>query len=438
MILPADPGTFTAGGKGGPKILWVTLDTVSAEHLAPWGGRVPLPTLEALGAVRVKQAFSNFPETALSHWSMFTGVLPEVHGNVAAAGSSRYAGPSVAELARARGYATAAFIGGLTLRNDACGLGRGFDVYNDTMIPEHGVQADAPTVIEAANTWIAAQPGPWFAFVHLFDAHVPYLPANPVRFDRDYAGAMDGREATLAPYRDAGRAMAPRDLNHVEALYDSDLAQLDDELASLFGPLKGDEIIIVTADHGESFAHEYLFNHRAVLWDDVLHVPLYVKAPGLKPQAVDGMLSLLDLAPTVVDLAGWGATAPFQGVSRVNLLNGRGGGAASFLARTDPWVPLLPGEPGARLAERTPTAKRIREVDGRICTYDLVADPNELNGACAVGLPADDDMWAAYNASIASMAKLQRAEKRGEPTQRFTPTEMLEKLGYVDPARRTN
>ena len=90
--LPADPATFTAGGSGGPNILWVTLDTVSAEHLAPWGGRVPLPTLEGLGAVRVKQAFSNFPETALSHWSMFTGVLPEVHGNVGAQGSSRYSG----------------------------------------------------------------------------------------------------------------------------------------------------------------------------------------------------------------------------------------------------------------------------------------------------------------------------------------------------------
>ena len=52
----ADPATFNAGGTGGPKILLVTLDTVSAGHLASYGGRVPMPVLDALGAVRVVQA----------------------------------------------------------------------------------------------------------------------------------------------------------------------------------------------------------------------------------------------------------------------------------------------------------------------------------------------------------------------------------------------
>lgn len=427
---PADAATFTPGGEGGPNILWVTLDTVSAEHLAPWGGRVPLPTLEALGAVRVKEVFSNFPETALSHWSMFTGVLPEVHGNVGAQGHSRYSGPSMAEIAHARGYATGAFIGGMTLRDAWTGLSRGFDVYNDSMIPPREVQVGAPQVISAANTWIAAQKGPWFAFVHLFDAHVPYAPRNAARFDPDYAGTLDGKEASLAPYRDHGAPIEPGDLAHVEALYDAEIAELDADLAALFRQLKGDEIVIVTADHGESFAHGYLFNHRAVLWDDVLHVPLYVKAPELKPQAVEGMLSLVDLAPTVVDLAGWGATAPFQGQSRVGLLRGLGGGAPSFWARTDPWVPLLPGEPGPRFAFRTPTTKRIREADGTSCVYDLVADPEELHGRCDD--PPSDGDWSTYNAAITAMAPYQRAVGPAPSKERLTPTELLEKLGYVD------
>lgn len=424
-----DPTTFDAGGKGGPKILLVTLDTVSAAHLASYGGRVPMPSLDGLGAVRVEQAFSNFPETALSHWSMLTGVLPEVHGNVAGVGSSRYTGPTLAELAKARGYATGAFIGGLTLLDRACGLSLGFDVYNDEMLEPGALEVPAGEVIGAATRWMAAQPGPWFAFVHLFDAHTPYVPLDSARFSPDYAGTMDGREGSLTPYRDGKAKPSDRDLAHSVALYDAEIGELDAQLAGLFSQLKGDEIVIVTADHGESFAHDYLFNHRAVLWDDVLHVPLYVKAPGLKPQAVRGLVSLVDLLPTLVELAGWGATAPFQGVSRVGVLHGLGGGAERHWARTDPWLPLLPGEAGARFAERTATTKRIREVDGSACTYDLVADPAELRGACG---PDDGLAWKAYTDALASMAPFQRRQEQSRPAHRSTPGELLERLGYVD------
>lgn len=424
---PADPSTFTVTGAGGPNVLWVTIDTVSAGHLAPYGGRVPVPTLESLGGVRVAQAYSNFPETALSHWSFFTGVLPEVHGNVPGNGQSRYAGPSIAELARARGYATAAFIGGVTLVDASCGLSRGFDRYDDAL-PAGADHRPAAEIVQLATGWIAEQKGPWFVWVHLFDAHLPYTPADATRFDPDYAGTIDGTEAKLAPYRESRGAPPARDLAHVEALYDAEIAEMDAALAPLVAGLHGDEVVVVNADHGESFAHGYLFNHRAVLWDDVLHVPLWVKAPGLTAGAADGLFSLVDLAPTVAELAGWSVTAPFMGASRVGLLRGGGGGATVHHARTDPWLPPSPGEPGPRFAVRTATEKRIREADGSACTYDLRTDPGEVHGACVA---ADDAGFAAYTAAIESMARYRRPEAaRGAPGM---PTgEMLEKLGYVD------
>lgn len=425
---PADPATFTAGGTGGPNILWVTTDTVSAGHLAPWGGRVPLPTLEGLGAVRVEQAYSNFPETALSHWSMFTGVLPEVHGNVPPNGMSRYAGPSIAELAHARGYATAAFIGGVTLKDESCGLSRGFDVYDDDL-PAGADHRSAPEMVALAQKWIATQKGPWFAWVHVFDAHLPYTPTDVTRFDKDYVGTLDGTEAKLRPFANGAGTPPERDLAHVTALYDAEIAEVDAALQPLFGGLRGDEVVVVNADHGESFAHNYLFNHRAVLWDDVLHVPLYVKAPGLKPGAVSGMVGLVDLLPTVVDLAGWHATAPFMGVSRVAVLRGEGGGATKLWARTDPWMPLIPGEAGARFAELTPASRMIRELDGTRCTYDPGTDPGELHGECSGG---DDRAWTEYNAAIQAMSSYQRAEVSRPSAERLTPGEMLEQLGYTD------
>src|SRR5438045_2832662 len=91
---------------GARSFVWVSMDTVRADHLGLYGGRALTPTLDALagGALVYTNAYSHFPETALSHWSMLTGVLPEVHGNVPGAGGSAYTGPTAAEIARDNGY----------------------------------------------------------------------------------------------------------------------------------------------------------------------------------------------------------------------------------------------------------------------------------------------------------------------------------------------
>jgi arylsulfatase A-like enzyme len=423
---PADPSTFTMQGQGGPNILWITLDTVSAGHLAAYGGRVPLRSIEGLGAVQVKTAISNFPETALSHWSMLTGVLPEVHGNVPGVGQSRYSGPTFQELARVRGYATGAFIGGLTLRDQQTGLSRGFDHYDDDLAPGQSLRP-GPDTVAAARRWLHEQRQPWFAFVHLFDAHLPYSPSEPGRFDPSYLGSVDGTEASLAQWRDSLGAPPPRELEHAIALYDSEIVDADAALAPLFSELGPNDIVIVTADHGESFAHGYYFNHRAVLYEDTLHVPLFIRAPGLAPAAVEGLFALIDLAPTVAELAGWEVQAPWMGQSRVGLLRGQGGGAPEVWSRTDPWLPLISGEPGTRLSRRTATDKLIIEADGSACRFDLVEDPRELNGRCSLDAVAESE---AYLALIKEMAKFQR-----ELPERMGPNpqgEMLRQLGYVD------
>ena len=79
-------------------VVVISLDTVRADRLAVYGGRAETPNLSALAArgTRFDQAISHFPETALSHWSMLSGVLPVLHGNVPAHGGSLYPGPTLA------------------------------------------------------------------------------------------------------------------------------------------------------------------------------------------------------------------------------------------------------------------------------------------------------------------------------------------------------
>lgn len=427
---PADPKTFNAGGTGGPNILLITLDTVSADHLAGWGGRVATPVIDGLGGVRVKRAFSHFPQTAQSHWALFSGVLPEVHGNIPGNGQSVYSGPSLAEIAKARGYSTAAFISGVTLLDGSCGLSRGFDVYDDEL-RTGSTERPAADTVGLATTWLAKQEGPWFLWVHLFDAHLPYTPKDPRRYDPDYTGSLDGSEASLEPYREGKGTPAPRDLEHVVALYDAEIAEMDAALAPLVAKVAGTDIAVVTADHGESFAHNYLFNHRSVLWDDVLHVPLWVRAPGVPSGDVDGIVNLIDVAPTVVELAGWGSTAPFQGASRVGVLRGEGGGAPVSWGRTDPWIPAMPGTPGPRFSQTTADTKVIREADGTACTYALATDPQELHGDCA--RPADAE-WKAHQEAVEALAPMQRAGRGPGQGNPMVPGEMLERLGYIDPS----
>lgn len=412
-------------------LLIISLDTVRADRLGVYGGPAETPTLTALAAqgTRFDAAMTQFPETCLSHWSMLTGVLPEVHGNAPAHAGSRYLGPTLAELAAHAGYATAAFIGGVTLQDSVCGLARGFGVYDDQFpIDPTDMRRPGREVTRAATTWIEAQERPWFAFVHYFDAHFPYTPAPPwdTRYDPDYRGRLTGSDVDLRPYRDGGEVPTPRDLAHVLALYDGELSELDAAIAPLIAAVGADTVVVVTSDHGESFEHGYYFNHRDGLWDDVLHVPWIVRAPGVTAGGrVAAQVGLVDLAPTVAVLAGLPLDARMQGTSRVPELEGtRTSGEDMHYALTDPWRPL------AQFAARTPTSKVIWTEESA-WVYDLRNDPVE-----EAPREAPPDSFAgvrqAYRDRIEALAP-----HRGEAPQqdRFISEEeaaRLEALGYAD------
>ena len=134
-----------------------------------------------------------------------TGVLPDVHGNVPANGTSRYTGPTLAELLRNVGYDTAAFIGGETLTDRSTGLSRGFNLYDD----QHAWNRDdlkrpGADIAKRSMEWIQSKQKlgkPYFAFVHFFDAHFPYTPAPwDKKYNPDYA--RSGFRCGLDAFRD--------------------------------------------------------------------------------------------------------------------------------------------------------------------------------------------------------------------------------------------
>jgi arylsulfatase A-like enzyme/Flp pilus assembly protein TadD len=278
-------------------IVLVTLDTVRADHLGVYGSTSAVtPNLDRLAAsgVRFAEAVSPVPLTLPAHASLLSGLLPPRHG-LRNNGAGRFPEEPVTLAAHLRtaGYRTAAFVGAFVL-DHRFGLARGFDVYDDEIDAAARARASldaerpATVVIERAVRWLDTQrEGPIFCWVHLYDAHAPYLAPEPFR----------------SRFRDRP--------------YDGEIAALDAALAPLFatvGRRTGRTVIAVVGDHGEALGDHGELTHGLLLYEGSLRVPWLLSAPGLLPRGFVAAtpVGIVDLAPTLAGLV----ARPFPAAAR--------------------------------------------------------------------------------------------------------------------------
>jgi len=331
----------------------VTLDTTRADRLPMYGfASIETPAIGTLAreGVVFDQAMSVAPLTLTAHSSLFTGLYPPHHGvRDNADRPLALDKATIAEVLRARGFRTGAFVGSTVLAADR-GLSRGFDVYDDGASAAGKAPRRRPAneVIDDALAWLDSSHGsPFFAWVHLYDAHAPQT--LPDAFRRKYAGD---------PYA-GGIAFA-----------DSQLGRLIDAMRAK-GVLDS-TAIIVAGDHGESLGEHGESEHGIFLYEGTLHIPMVMRAPGLPARRVTGLASLVDVLPTVVDLFGL-EPMPVDGLDLVPTVRGRGDlpersiYAESMYARRFGWSPLRAIRDG-----------RFKLVDApRPELYDLETDPFE-------------------------------------------------------------
>jgi arylsulfatase A-like enzyme/tetratricopeptide (TPR) repeat protein len=275
----------TASRAAAKAIVLVTIDTLRADRLGAYGSTRGLtPALDRFGreAVRFSAAVTQVPLTLPAHATILTGRHPAAHGVRTNDGFrlSRDV-PTLAEALKARGYATAAFIGGYPLRGSS-GLARGFDRYDDDFLRRaNAVERPADEVAGAALQWLDAQAGrPAFAWLHFFDPHSPYTPPPP------FAAA------------------------HVDAPYDGEVAYTDAAAGRFFDALRQrhlwtDTAIVVVADHGEALGEHGERTHGTFLYDATIRVPLMIKPSGTdRARTVDVPVETADIAPTLAAMAG--------------------------------------------------------------------------------------------------------------------------------------
>ena len=382
-----------------PNILLISIDSLRSDHLGSYGYfRNTSPNLDKLAAegARFETAIAPSPWTLPSHVTMLTGRHPAAHGVTT---NRRRLGediPTLAEVLRVAGYATAGFVSGPYLRDDF-GYDRGFEIYDQSMAalsPDASREGiSSPQLIEALLGWLGEHQAesperPFFAFLHLWDVHYDFAPPPPwdTLFDPGYEGSIDGRYV-----ESLGKGLSERDLAHVIALYDGEIGFTDSQLGRLFAAmetrgLRPDTLIIVTADHGEEFLEHGKIGHAMEVFDESLRVPLIFSFPGkIQPGLViEEQVRLMDLPRTILGLAGIEAPqigmppdAPLQDKDlspwlREDLLQG---GFPELIA-----FPENRTWGSGKTSVRTASDKLIR--DGKIDYYevfDLRADPREKN-----------------------------------------------------------
>ena len=304
-------------------IVLVFLDGANALRLSP----TTTPVLEALAADSIvfDNAVSQAVYTIASIGSVLTGQYPERHQSVSFADKLRDDVVTFPALLAENGYRTAGFSGN-AVASKTFGLDQGyeefFQIWERDDYTGHG-----DSVLVAFRDWLGGVgEDRFFAYVHFREPHFPYNPPAP--FDTKF-GTSDLFPEGMADWpvvealnmqAASGTAPTREVLERVRALYEGNFAYVDDLIGQLMSCLEDqglddDTVVIVTADHGEAlFEHGYI-GHNTQLYEESIRVPLMVKLPGQLPRRVDDIVELIDLAPTILELAGVHVPESMQGRS---------------------------------------------------------------------------------------------------------------------------
>jgi uncharacterized sulfatase len=343
-----------------PNIVWLTLDSVRADHTTMAGyDRDTTPNLQRIADLPGGQYFSNcFASgigTPTSSASILSGTYPSRHGLSTTNGTLPADLDTLPELLAEQGYATA----GLSRNSyvsSGTGLDRGFDRF-EWISGSTFFQSVPPAVIAryllnvrshsaglTTDTARHATPfvmnkmlerwlkdlrttRPFFLYAHYNEPHRPYYPPLPyldqyteelsMTAEQAVERSMEIHESVNEIIAD-GYTLSEADEAALIAMYDAEIAYTDSMIGRLFDYVQslelGETVFVVTADHGELFGEHGLLAHRLVLDDAVTHVPLVVH--GLDDLAVppDDLVQHLDVVRTLLELAG-GRTEQMQGVN---------------------------------------------------------------------------------------------------------------------------
>ena len=414
----------------GRGVVVVSIDTLRRDHMSLYGyPRRTTPGLEALSseAVVFDDAVSTSSWTLPAHASLLTSAYPSVHGAVNLNVGLSPAWPNIATLLQEAEFTTDALVTHVYLSEDY-GFGEGFD--RNVYLPE----TRAEELTNRAIRFLTSKGDrDFFLFVHYYDPHWHYDPPEPYdkTFDASYEGDASG---IWWDFKELDRdSIDPRDLRHIEALYDGEILYTDHHVERLIRTMKELDIfdktlLVVTSDHGEEFLEHGNWEHQKTLYDEQLRVPLIVKYPGGEGggRRVASQVSLLDVAPTIADVMELPVPGSFRGVS----LSGEMTGDRELWSETEHTIDGTHKLSLRRGASSGKAIFSVRDDEVDVELFDLRQDPGELEAL------SDGEMTERVEQRLRdylAAAALAREGKGETPNVELDPEERerLRSLGYI-------
>ncbi|HEY4595466.1 MAG TPA: sulfatase [Thermoanaerobaculia bacterium] len=393
LAAPALPrqAEHAAAAQRFPNVVILTIDTLRADHVSAYGYHRPTtPNIDRLlaGGVRFTEARTVEPLTNPALASMLTSLYPHEHGATRNGLRMRPGLPSVARALTRRGYESAAFVSNWPLKDRISGLAEHFGRYDEVFTRKRWLglfkdEATAADLTDAALTWLAeAQKGrrPFLLWVHYVEPHAPY------RLHEELAqllGLPRTRERSKLDRYDTEIAFADSHLGRLLAAFDRD------------PELKANTLFVFAADHGESLGEHGYWGHGRNLYEPTLRIPLGMAWAGkIRPgTTIDAPASSLDVAPTILGLAGLPIPSSFEGLDWTPVLQN---GAPPPRDR----VLWFEAHKGAVLSsQEAANARRkgllevgvmvngrkqiLRLTEGGLSLFDLAQDPRETRSLAA-------------------------------------------------------
>lgn len=416
-------------------VILITLDTLRADHLGFFGyPRNTSPFLDSLAAsgVSFRKTYCPMPSTIPSHASLFTSLYPIQLKLLLNWHRLKSSFTTMAEIFQQAGFQTVAFVSVDKHFYDT-NLHQGFSHFDRPDLAPETIYRPADETISAAISWLDNNVSieKTFIWIHLFDAHGPYIP--PEEYLDLFSNESPEKRSEMIRYFTDKQGIDPNmysrlpaylleetiDLNHYREkevnaretmmriidAYDGEIRFLDTELKRLYEyiyskRLNRNTLWVIVADHGEGLGNHNWLEHEKYLYDEQVHVPLVIYSPGCLPEGVtsDRIVELVDILPTLLELTDLkrpeGAER-WEGRSFAsNLISGAKESSVSemndryaFIQRRyyaqpgDPEDVISPleGYRGETFCLQDGRYKYIMSTVGEDELYDLINDPWELN-----------------------------------------------------------
>jgi arylsulfatase A-like enzyme/Tfp pilus assembly protein PilF len=387
-------------------VLLISVDTLRSDYISASGSKkVSTPNIDGLAksGVLFKNAVSPTPFTLPSHISLLTGLIPpahKVHDNI-----GFYLNDSVttiAEVLASRGWKTGAFIGAFPL-DSRFGMDQGFQIYDDKYptatdslefsIPER----NAEQIANSALAWLQKQGSQkWFAFIHFYDPHFPYIAPEPFR-------------------KQYGTNLYAAEVAYVDAQVGRILTFIKDK------KLSQKTLIIFTSDHGEALGDHGEKTHGIFAYESTLRIPLIVSPFAAK--AVETRVRLIDVTPTILDLLQLSTPQKTQGVSLKSYLQTK-----ESLPPKDSYFEALSMHLNAQWAPlRGIYSGKYKYIHLPLPElYDLSADPGETKNLCQ-----QQKLCGQYRKSFDAFYRAFERDSISPAVMDAETREKLQALGYL-------